>query len=668
MDNYELDELKSMIGDKALYQIVGYYGLREYKNGEYDCIMTEHKSKATMKWLSGLNFHCCNCDQNYDIVNHAKKLHPDNMHAYLKDLAGVGDGTYKPVENVHTVMASKPVSEPPPENIRYNNQFSGLPDLKRLTKGISQNAENYLESRRISLQTAKQFGLDADDGIIYLNYWSIMINGSCTLCKIKGRKIGDLNNSPGKYIGITGGESILFGAHFYRGQRRLIITEGEFDCMAMYQAINYVNAQNDLMAVSVPSGAGANKWIEQCQDFLKQFETVIICPDGDPDGIKMRETCFERMTALDIDVRWIDIRRKTKKNDINALLIESGLSGVSDLLKRIEEPYHTCGLTGDQIKKSIKKELYFTGFYGLDRCCKFQFGETAVLAGESNDGKTTVCRQIANYAIKCGHRVGGFFGEEESQTFRELGIRQAYGDPNNFTKEEDYFGDLELTPTDEAIQKWSDEYGRNINLFQVSRVRDNKNTGDEILDWMRHCADVEGRRVFIIDNLMKITAGDPAGEFVAQARFIEQLYNLSQQKGLFSILIVHTKKIEGFINVNSISGTKKIYNTPDYVLFFQRLDRMQVNDRQEAATSIREIAKVGPEIEFTLYMRAHKIRNRPGAYNIDTHILRYDQQTTRSVELLPVEYHKKTHNNGYSELLTPRGTVLRETDYRNGNN
>lgn len=671
MDNFTftLEELRERIGNAAEQEIVNHYGLTMGSDGKYNCMMTDHNKggAARMTWLSGFKFRCCDCQQLYDIVDHATKCHIDSPKGYLEALAGVRDDILiKPIKPVNLPAKQKPIK-------RYNKDFSGLKDLDKPAPGLSDNAIKYLDSRRITKQAADAFGLLGDDDNIYLTYWARQTNeppkpDAFTLCKIKGRKLGNLSNKAGdKYLRIPGGEGILFGAHMYLGQKRLIITEGEFDCIAMYLGIRYVNSLKDIMTVSVPNGSGATGWIDECEAFLRQFEVIIICPDADGDGIKMRENCFEKLITKGFDVRWINLRRKLKnksQTDINELLINCGLGPVSDLLKIIETPYHAAGLIANKIKDPEKEpELFYTGFTGLDRSCKFEFGETTILAGESNDGKTTVCRQWIHFAIKCGWKIGAFFGEETNITFRNLGIRQSYDDPDNFKDVKDFWGDFEPKPTNVAKNRWSQEFGKHINLFQLGRVRDGHNLADELLDWIRHCADVEGRKVFFVDNLMKITAGDPAAEMIAQARFIEQLYNLAQQKMIHIVLVVHTKKIEGIINGNSISGTKKIYNTPDYVLFFQRLERIKLTGsktHEDYANLIRTEAKISSDIEFTSFIRSHKIRNRPAGYHIDMHVFRYNSQTTCSTELLPVEYHKKTHEHGNSEILSPRGVFIPE--------
>ena len=67
----------------------------------------------------------------------------------------------------------------------------------------------------------------------------------------------------------------------------LVITEGEPDCMSVIEA-GYTNA------VSVPNGCNSMKWIEQCWDWLEQFQKIIVWGDGDEPGIKARNEICNR--------------------------------------------------------------------------------------------------------------------------------------------------------------------------------------------------------------------------------------------------------------------------------------------------------------------------------------------------------------------------------------
>ena len=643
------EELKNIIGSQAESIIVNDLGLNQISPHIYHCCITEHRKgnqNAPMEFYQdGYNFHCHDCKQNYDILDHAgKKYQGVEFFAYLKQLAGVIDD--KPVKQKKQVQMKKETVQ------KYNANFSGLEQMQ--VRGTFDNPAmlQYIDERCISERVAKLFYLSGDNEAVYFNYW-VNNNNSLELARIKGRRLGKVENGKNKYLPIAGGSQILYGSHLYQGQGVLIICEGEFDALSMTEGIYHINAQSHAMAVSVPSGTG-HKWIEQCEPFLKQFKTIVVCPDIDEAGIKFREVCFEKMEGYDI--QWIDLEvflNKNKHNDLNALLVTQGRKAVSNLLKHIEKPYHSCGMLAKKIQRSKKKEMFFTGFYGLDRACKFKFGELAVLAGESNDGKTTIMRQMMIFAVRNGLKLGCVFGEETDDKFMDLTIRQAYQGDDVFESQMDEFGDNQYIPKFEVEDQFKREFGDAINLFQLDRVRDIEKIGDKILDWISHCADIEGRKVFLVDNLMKVTADEESDEYVAQAKFTEKLYRLAQKKSVFIMMVVHTKKITGIIDQNSIHGTKKIYNTPDYVLFFQRMDRFKQTKeltRDMAMKSIRYQARLPEHTEFTSFMWAHKIRDRNPSYKSDLHAMEYDFKTTCSTELLTSYHGNKIHKDGWSRF------------------
>lgn len=651
MINYSFDDLTEMIGASAENIIASDLGLQSIGNGMYSCFMTDHRkgnnNAPTQFFADSFKFKCHDCGLLYDIKDHARSKFNEGgeQYKYLCELAGVSENSKpkqrKPVQNKKQVK-------------KFKSNFSGLEQQQ--LKGSFDSVEmfQYLDSRCISEKIARLFFVSGDSNAVYLNYWAN--NGqNLELAKVKGRRIGDIANGKDKYLAIKGGENILYGAHLYQQQRVLIICEGEFDALAMAEGIYHVGAESHALAVSVPSGSGSFAWVESCINFLKQFEIIVVCSDADECGIKMREGLFEKLS--DLDVRWIDLEQVLNTdhhNDIGDLLKTKGKKAVADLLKNVEKPYHSCGLLAKKFQDEKKRDLFFTGFYGLDRACKFKFGELAILAGESNDGKTTITRQFLIFAVRNGLRVGCMFGEETNSKFRDLTIRQAYHGEMNFESQVDYFGDNQFTPKIEVKDRFNAEFGDSVNSFQVDRVRDIEKIGDKIIDWVCHCADIEGRRVFFLDNLMKITADEESDEYKAQARFIERLYRTAQKKGVFIMMIVHTKKITGLIDQNSIHGTKKIYNTPDYVLFFQRMDRFAETkelSRSKAVSDICYQSRMPKEIDFTSFIWAHKIRDRNPSYKIDCHLMSYDYKTTCSTELLSSKYNDRIHENGWSKIV-----------------
>ena len=82
-------------------------------------------------------------------------------------------------------------------------------------------------------------------------------------------------------------EPLLFGCHLFRGNtKKIIITEGEIDCLSVYQTVG------DYPVVSIPNGAqGAAKVIKHNLKWLEQFEEVVFCFDMDEAGSKAVKEC-----------------------------------------------------------------------------------------------------------------------------------------------------------------------------------------------------------------------------------------------------------------------------------------------------------------------------------------------------------------------------------------
>ena len=456
---------------------------------------------------------------------------------------------------------------------------------------------------------------------------------------------------------MTNIDTYMFGDCMYEKQKVIVICNSEHDSSAFMEGIMHIGALDKILSVSAPTGDEDDSffWVARCAEFLSRFDKIAICPSIDADGIKFREKCFEML--INFPVRWIDLNQflnPKHHTTIDDLLNTHGKKKVADLMKHVETPPHSCGMLARKIERSVREELFFTGFYGLDRACKFKFGELAVIAGESNDGKTTMVRQMMIFAVRNGINLGCMFGEETNEKFMDLAIRQAYHGMENFESQVDCFGDSQFTPKPEIEDRFKKEFGDTVNLFQLGKVRDIEKIGDKILDWIAFCSDIEGRRVFFLDNLMKVTADEESDEYVAQAKFIEKLYRLAQKKRVFIMMIVHTKKITGLIDQNSIHGTKKIYNTPDYVIFFQRMDRFSQTKeltKEQADKRIRFKACLPEHVKFTSFLWAHKIRDRNPSYTKDLHALEYDFQTTCSTELLSKYHGDKLHKEGWSKLV-----------------
>ena len=87
------EDLKNAIGSQAESIIVNDLGLNQISPHVYHCCITEHmkgNKNAPMEFYQdGYNFHCHDCKENYDILDHAgTKYQGAEFFAYLKQLAG----------------------------------------------------------------------------------------------------------------------------------------------------------------------------------------------------------------------------------------------------------------------------------------------------------------------------------------------------------------------------------------------------------------------------------------------------------------------------------------------------------------------------------------------------------------------------------------------------
>lgn len=85
----------------------------------------------------------------------------------------------------------------------------------------------------------------------------------------------------------------LYGQHLWRrGGKRIVITEGEIDCLSVSQV-----QANKWPVVSLPSGAsGAVKAIKDNLEFVESFETVVLCFDMDEPGRKATKQVADILT------------------------------------------------------------------------------------------------------------------------------------------------------------------------------------------------------------------------------------------------------------------------------------------------------------------------------------------------------------------------------------
>ncbi|MCT4535790.1 toprim domain-containing protein, partial [Halodesulfovibrio sp.] len=277
---------------------------------------------------------------------------------------------------------------------------------KRKSKGELLETGDYrkLTSRGLSAETCRKF----DYSVGRDNGKPVQI---ATYRKGKG-KVAQHIRSKDKGFSWKGKAKILelFGQHLWaKGGKRLVITEGEIDCMTISEC-----QDNKWAVVSVPNGAqSAHKYILQNLEYVESFGSVVLAFDDDKEGQKAVEKCVTLLSVGKVKVMSYDGFK-----DANELYLERGRAAVISCIYNADE-YRPDGIVNgadiwDRIKNPPKPGLSLPYPVLSKQQMGIRGGELWMFTAGSGIGKSTVVNEIG-YDLLMRHGVKlGIMALEES--------------------------------------------------------------------------------------------------------------------------------------------------------------------------------------------------------------------------------------------------------------
>lgn len=292
-------------------------------------------------------------------------------------------------------------------------------DLSWLVEEVTNDypSRGYKE-RNIFIQVAKHYGAKVtydSDGEIAEHYYPYNFGENN---KPSGYKIRILPKDFSK--GCIGKVKGLFGQHLYNGGKRLVITEGELDAMAV-QSAWYTKYKTFYPVVSLRSATVLNDLIE-ARDWIRRFDEVVIWFDKDEAGAKA-----EKEAAKIIGYDKVKIAKCSEK-DASDLWV----SNPDAVLKTIyDSAYYTpAGILGKEelwnqlaIYNDIESVPYPEYMSGLNEKLKgMRFGEITLWTSGTGSGKSTLLREIAlHLLLKTKDKIGIISLEESPpETTRKM--------------------------------------------------------------------------------------------------------------------------------------------------------------------------------------------------------------------------------------------------------
>ena len=382
----------------------------------------------------------------------------------------------------------------------------------------------------------------------------------------------------------------LFGQKLWKaGGRRLIITEGEIDCLTVSQLQG-----NKWAVVSLPNGVKrAKKDILNNYDFVSSFKEILLCFDMDEPG---RQAAKEVAEVLPIGKAYIVA---LPEKDANDCLLKGKAQAVITAL------WQAQAWRPDGIKSGLDlweqlttppQEGYDTPYPKLNEMVNgFRKGELYLFTAGSGIGKSTIVNEIA-YSLKANYGLSiGVLALEESparNARRYLGIY--LNKPIHLPQAFHSVSDEEMKEAFNYVmgdKKWwiYDHFG--------------STDIDTMLNKIRYMIVALGCDVIVLDHISIIVSGldtESNDERKTIDILMTKLRSLIEETGVMVLAVVHLRRPDNKgksynegrqVSLTDLRGSGGLEQLSDVVI---ALERDQQADGEEANISTIRVLKNRP--------------------------------------------------------------------------
>ncbi len=425
-----------------------------------------------------------------------------------------------------------------------------------------------LATRKISEKTSELFKTYKDGSILRHYYYDV-----------DGRLLGAKIRTKDKDFRCEGEVKTLFGMQNFRHkttskQKKLVITEGEMDAMACYEAQPWD-------VVSIPNGAAAaKKAIQHNYEWITHYDKVVLFFDNDPAGLQASKDAAGVLPPGKGFIGFLDDYKDASEalaaGDAEAVravcnynhqqFTPDGIVDAKDLLEVVTTP--TQPADHDYPFQGLQTKLH-----GI------RFGELTTITAGSGIGKSSFCRQLATHLLNQGERVG-YLALEESNRRTALGLMSSAVGKSLHIGEH---SKKELTNYfDSTIANW------NLHLFDGFGSYD----PDHIYNRIEYMAAGLETRVVFLDHLSILLSGLDGDERRMLDITMTRLRSLVERTGIALFLVSHLRRTlndkaheEGAkVSLGQLRGSASIAQLSDSCI---ALERDQQSGSKSASTTIR---------------------------------------------------------------------------------
>lgn len=364
----------------------------------------------------------------------------------------------------------------------------------------------------------------------------------------------------------------LFGQHLWSAGKRLVITEGEIDCLS------YAAATNGTWAVcSVPNGAqSALKAVKRNIEFINSFEEVVFLFDNDEAGRQAAKVCAEVVRPGHAKIASLPLK------DANDMLVNGRVKELKVAVYDAKVVRPDGVVSGTEIfDKAMSRQVMGIPYQweGLNNTL---FGvrpkELVTIVAGTGVGKSTICSEIAYHlGVKQDMKVGYIALEEDIGRTAQRLMAIELDKPIHLPGQE--------VSDDEMTQAYQATAG-NGNFFFYDHF--GSLDSDNLLAKLEYMVIGLGVEVLILDHLSIVVSGmDLDGDERRQLDYtVTQLRSFTERTKCTLFLVSHLRRPSGDkghedgvdVSLAHIRGSQAISQLSDAVISVQR--NMSSGDNQ----------------------------------------------------------------------------------------
>lgn len=400
----------------------------------------------------------------------------------------------------------------------------------------------------------------------------------------------------------------LFGQHLWKNSgKRLVITEGEIDCMTVNQLLG-----GTWPVVSIPNGApSAVKSIKDNYDFVCSYSEVVLCFDGDEPGREAAKNVAELLPPGKCKIA------KLPYKDANECLMKANGKAVVSAIWEAQqyspdEILHISSIVNDG-EDITNVRVYPFPFDSLSEYLIGQrSGEITLWASGTGSGKSTILRELIIHHLEEGRSVGAIMLEESPQETMDDMISLLLNKPVRAIRACRMMNELRVklgkTPINmDYVDDLSDEEYANAkqrlsgtNFFIYDHL--GNNAMKNLLARMEYMAVSLKVDVIVLDHITAAAAGlmgmpdkDTDGgnsERIIIDTLMKELRSLSVRTGVHVDIVSQLKKTDKAyeegdrITLQDLRGSGALSSVPNTVVALER-DRQNADETIANTTIVR---------------------------------------------------------------------------------